>query len=457
MIISDGRKIKVYNYSQETLYPGRIVIIRGKRVSLASTDTNSIEYPLGLTIETIYPATYGEVLLEGTASNINTSIYPTGNPLLYLQQDGGINTSPPSTAKDEIFVIGHVINNDVEGSIYFRPVTPALSGSGGVWGSITGDIADQGDLGDLIDDINLAIDAKFDQPAGTTSEYVRGDGSIATFPTTGGGILNGVATASTENVYTASITGATAYTDGDAYLIRFTTGNTSTATLNINSLGAKTLYRNNDGQLIGGDIISGAEMLCVYSSTLNGFQVIGTAPNTLLAYVTNAETTTITKGQPVYAFGAQGDRLTVKLAYNTGDATSAQTVGIVVADIAANQKGLIMLNGQLDGLGLFKPSDGWQDGDAVYLGPTAGTVTRVKPHAPNHLVYLGFVVTANSGSAGRMYVRVQNGYEMDELHDVAAQNPNNNDTLRYNSSTNLWEAGPVIVPAGMTWMGAFPG
>ena len=161
--------------------------------------------------------------------------------------------------------------------------------------------------------------------------------------------------------------------------------------------------------------------------------------NTLLAYVTNADSVTITKGQPVYAFGGTGDRLTVKLAYNTTDATSAQTVGLVLSSsIAANQKGLIIVNGQLDGLNIF-PTSTWADGDAVYLGATAGTVTKTKPSAPNHLVYLGFVTTANNGSAGRMYVRVQNGYELDEIHDVKITSVANNDILKYNSSNSLWE------------------
>ena len=287
--------------------------------------------------------------------------------------------------------------------------------------------------------------------SGTSSEYIKGDGTLGTLPTTGGGIPHGIAAASTENVYTTSITGVTAYNDADAYLIRFTTGNTSTCTLQINTLAAVPLYRNNDGELIGGDIIDGAEMLCIYNSTTSRFQVIGTAPNTLLAYVTNADTVAITKGQPVYAFGGQGDRLTVKRAYNTGDATSAQTVGLVLStSIGVNQKGLIILNGQLDGLGLFKPSNGWLDGDAVYLGDTPGSVTRVKPHAPNHLVYLGFVTTANNGNAGRMYVRVQNGYEMDEIHDVVAQNPNNNDGLFFNTSNSLWESKSIAVALGYT-------
>jgi hypothetical protein len=254
-------------------------------------------------------------------------------------------------------------------------------------------------------------------------------------------------TASGTDTYTATVTGVTAYTDGDAYLIRFTNGNTTSATLNLNTLGAKSLYRNNDGALIGGDIWDGAEMLCVFNSTLDGFQCIGTSPNALFSYVTNADSVSITKGMPVYAFGGQGDRMTVKKANNTSDATSAQTVGIVAStSIAAGQKGIIIMQGLLDGLSIL-PTSTYSDGDAIYLGATAGSITNVKPYAPNHLVYLGVVTTASNGSAGRMYVRIQNGYEMDELHNVDAQSPNNNDGLFYNTTTSLWEHKNVLAVA----------
>jgi hypothetical protein len=260
----------------------------------------------------------------------------------------------------------------------------------------------------------------------------------------GGGSGSGIpkATASGTDTYTATISGVASYTDGDTYLIRFTNGNTTSATLNINSLGAKTLYRNNDGAIIGGDFWDGGEMLCVYNSTLNGFQCIGTSPNSIFAYVTNAASVSITKGQVVYAFGGTGDRMTVKLANNSTDATSARTVGVVFsASIGANQKGIIILQGLIDGLSIL--GSPFVDGDSVYLGSTNGSITRTKQYAPNHLVYIGTVTTASAGSAGRMYVKIQNGYEMDELHDVSAQTPANKDGLFYNTTTSLWESRQV--------------
>jgi len=254
-----------------------------------------------------------------------------------------------------------------------------------------------------------------------------------------GGITK--STAAGTDTYTTTIVGVTGYVDGDTYLIRFTNGNTTGATLNINDgtsfLGAKTLYSNNDGAIIGGDIWAGAEMLCVFNSTLDGFQCIGTSPNSLFAYVVNADSVTINRGQPVYAFGSTGNRMSVKLANNQSDLTSAQTYGLVFStSIAAGQKGIIIIQGVLDGLNL---GGTWADGDPVYLGASAGAITKTKPYAPDHLVYLGVVERANAGN-GIMYVRVQNGYELQELHNVSAQTPVDGDTLIYNSTTGLWEA-----------------
>ena len=292
---------------------------------------------------------------------------------------------------------------------------------------------------------------KLPNAQGAANTYLKNDGSgnlSWAAASGGGGILSG--TASGTDTYTTTITGPTVYNNGDAYLITFTNGNTTGSTLNINSLGAKTLYKNNDGQLIGGDIWAGGTMLCIFNSTLDGFQCIGTSANSLFIYVTNDEASAITIGQPVYVSGGTGDRIKVKKAYNTSDATSAQTIGIVVtSSIAAGQKGIVISQGQLSNLSIF-PTSTWADGDFVYLGATAGSITKTKPYAPNHLVYLGYVTTASNGNAGRMYVKVQNGYEMDELHNVSAQTPSNNDGLFYNTSTSLWENKSIVTALGYT-------
>jgi hypothetical protein len=54
---------------------------------------------------------------------------------------------------------------------------------------------------------------------------------------------------------------------------------------------------------------------------------------------------------------------------------------------------------------------------------------------------LGVVTTASNGSAGRMYVRIQNGFELSEIHDIdlITNAPTNNQVLTYESSTDLWK------------------
>jgi hypothetical protein len=53
------------------------------------------------------------------------------------------------------------------------------------WGNITGTLSAQTDL-------QAALDAKFDDPTGTTAEYIRGDGTLATFPTITSGTVTSV-------------------------------------------------------------------------------------------------------------------------------------------------------------------------------------------------------------------------------------------------------------------------
>ena len=163
---------------------------------------------------------------------------------------------------------------------------------------------------------------------------------------------------------------------------------------------------------------------------------INTVQNVLDAIVTNAESVAITKGQVVYAFGATGNRMSVKLALNTSDATSAKTIGVVLdSSIGAGNTGNIRIFGVVDGLNL----GAFTAGDTLYLGATAGSVTSTKPYAPNHLVYVGIVERANNGN-GQLYVKVQNGYELDEIHDVQITGTPTSGSLIIRDATNsLWK------------------
>ena len=160
----------------------------------------------------------------------------------------------------------------------------------------------------------------------------------------------------------------------------------------------------------------------------------------LIATVVNADSVALVRGTVVYAFGSVGNKLSVKRASNTSDATSATTIGFIRdASLAPNAQGTITLYGSMDQLNLGSP---FVDGDPIYLG-TNGGYQRTKPVAPAHGVFLGVVERANSGN-GIAYIKIQNGYELDELHDVFIDDAQPNDIIVRNQANTLWINAPGV-------------
>ena len=161
--------------------------------------------------------------------------------------------------------------------------------------------------------------------------------------------------------------------------------------------------------------------------------IIGTA-NNLTREVYNETGATLVKGTVVYINGGHGNLPTIAKALATGDSTSAQTYGVVQTDIGNMSNGFIVVIGDLFDM----PTNGYAIGTQLYLSSTtAGEFTSTKQYAPAHLVYVG-IVTRSHPTQGVIAVKIQNGYEMDELHDVSARNPDNNDILQFKIATGLW-------------------
>ncbi len=166
----------------------------------------------------------------------------------------------------------------------------------------------------------------------------------------------------------------------------------------------------------------------------------------LVARIVNKVTpnTTLTKAayQAVRVSGAQGGRLAVALAQANNDNNSADTIGLVTETIATNQEGFILTVGQIENIDTTGSLQGetWTDGDVLYLSPTvAGKLTNIKPTgATGHIVVIGYVEYAHANN-GKIYVKVMNGWELDELHNVSISSVANNDLLQYDSVTSLWK------------------
>lgn len=147
----------------------------------------------------------------------------------------------------------------------------------------------------------------------------------------------------------------------------------------------------------------------------------------------NAEATPLVEGEVVYLFGAHGDLPSVKRASNASEAMSTKTLGVVTETIAAGSNGFVTTQGIVNGLN----TSAYAAGTVLWLGDAAGTYTNVKPVAPAHMVFVGVVTKSNAGN-GSIFVKPQNGYELDELHDVLITSPATNDFL-VRAADGLWK------------------
>jgi len=192
-------------------------------------------------------------------------------------------------------------------------------------------------------------------------------------------------------------------------------------------------------------------------TTLKGGSVVLKNGVDLVARIVNKVTpnTTLTKAayQVVKVTGAQGQRLAVNLAQANNDNNSADTLGLVIETIPTNQEGFIICVGQIENINTTGSLQGesWADGDVLYLSPTTpGAITKVKPTgATGHIVVLGYVEYAHQNN-GKIYVKIMNGWELDELHNVSITSPANNEILTYESSTSLWKNKTVVSALGFT-------
>jgi len=184
-----------------------------------------------------------------------------------------------------------------------------------------------------------------------------------------------------------------------------------------------------------GPAASGETLYFNGSSLVWGILPLASHAETTQATVRNASGADMLPMQVVYIDGALGNRPTVALAQANSEATSAGTYAMLEAGILNNTDGTVITSGTVMNL----DTSSYVDGDKLYLSPsTPGGVTTIKPSAPNHMVYVG-TVTRSHPTQGTIQLRIANGFELEELHNVSAQTPSNNDLLAYETATSLWK------------------
>jgi hypothetical protein len=153
----------------------------------------------------------------------------------------------------------------------------------------------------------------------------------------------------------------------------------------------------------------------------------------ILVYVKNSTGVQINKGAVVRISGSVGDNPLISLADWTDDANSANTIGFVYQNIPNDGFGYVITEGRLIGV----DTDIYTAGQLIYLGAN-GAITGSAPRAPLHAVRLGQVLRVQQNN-GSIYVRVDNGYELGELHDVV-------------DNTTTSSFGDLLVKSGSVWI-----
>ena len=160
--------------------------------------------------------------------------------------------------------------------------------------------------------------------------------------------------------------------------------------------------------------------------------------DSLITIVRNDTGSTINKMSVVYINGAQGDTPRISLGLASGEASSSKTYGLVVNNITTGNIGTVIVDGTLRNLNTLTQFSGIAEGTALWLSPTvSGGITTTKPYAPYHAVFVGTLIRVHQ-TQGVINVKIQNGYELEELHNVSTTGATNGQFLQYNSGSGLW-------------------
>lgn len=160
---------------------------------------------------------------------------------------------------------------------------------------------------------------------------------------------------------------------------------------------------------------------------------------------------TLAKGTPVYVSsgtGGSGTNMIVSAASNTSEVTSSKTMGLLQSGGVTNDFVYVITEGLLAGL---DTSAATTVGDPVWLGPSGTLLYGVgnKPVAPIHMVFIGIVTRIQSNN-GEIFVKVQNGFEIEELHNVLFTSKADKDLMYYDNNASLWKNAQLSTILGYT-------
>lgn len=188
------------------------------------------------------------------------------------------------------------------------------------------------------------------------------------------------------------------------------------------------------------DQVAGGDSATVDCSTADIAGLATASVLTIRIPVRNNSGASIAKGQAVYLTGSSGTTITVALADASAEATAARTLGLMEATTANNTDGYVVSVGLLSGLN----TSALTEGAVIWLSETTGGMTTTRPTQPAHGVVLGYCVKQGPGTSGEVYVKVDNGLELNELHDVLVTGATAGQLLRL-AADGLWKPATLDV------------
>ena len=151
-------------------------------------------------------------------------------------------------------------------------------------------------------------------------------------------------------------------------------------------------------------------------------------------WVRNETGSTIAKGIPVYISVSNGVTPTIIPADASTEETAARTIGLTQAAINHQAYGWVIEVGRLEGINTSTLTEG----QIIWLSETTGQMTTTRPTQPAHGVILGYCVKQGAGTSGIVDVKVDNGLELAELHDVLLTGAATDDVLAL-AADGLWK------------------
>jgi len=166
----------------------------------------------------------------------------------------------------------------------------------------------------------------------------------------------------------------------------------------------------------------------------------------------------ITEGQLVMVTGAVGASGVLKFAPTSIGLTDPNAIlGVATENIANNDFGRITIIGIVHGIDTTGSSVGevWADGDVLWYNPAVvGSMTNVKPAAPNMKTQVAIVINAGAGGSGSLQVEVLHGSKLGETDsNVQFVGLANRNIIQYDSALGYWKNVSAPELDGLTVLG----